>query len=145
MARILLRLRETKEECPMEERCERQPGAAFDFRAGGRLVVVALWCCPDGSELRVVRWQLRGRERALYQWARGQDFPALGEEQSGAEEEWTAGVVLERRDGPATRWSTLRRQELTGADLARFVARLNGWEAGLIDRAEKLARKAERL
>ena len=82
----------------MEERCERQPGTTFDFRAGGRLAVVALWWCPGGSELRVVRWQLRGRERALYGWARGQDFPASADAEMGDEEEWIAGVALERRE-----------------------------------------------
>jgi hypothetical protein len=130
----------------MDERCERQPGETIDFRAGGRLTIVALWWCPGGSELRVVRWHLRGHERALYNWARGRDVATpTADEAAGSEEEWTAGVALERREGPTGRWSTVQRQELTGADPARFAARLNGWEAGLIDRAEKLARKTERL
>ena len=56
-----------------------------------------------------------------------------------------AGVALEQREAAGARWSTVQRQELEGQDLHSFAARLRGWEAGLLDRAEKLARRVKRL
>ena len=43
---------------------------SWRFAAGSRVEVVAVWACPGDVTLRVVRWVLRGRERALYRWAR---------------------------------------------------------------------------
>ncbi|HMA34892.1 MAG TPA: hypothetical protein VKY74_10480 [Chloroflexia bacterium] len=122
----------------MDEEWERQAGSTWELGAGSRLSVVASWRGADGGELRVVRWQLQGAVRDLYHWARGQS----GAETGGPAEPdtvWVAGVALERRAGPTARWDTIRRQELTGADPAHFAARLHGWEAGLLDRATKLA------
>ncbi|HZR98334.1 MAG TPA: hypothetical protein VFE37_06490 [Chloroflexota bacterium] len=98
----------------------------------GALAVVARWACPGGVTLRVVRWALYGRERALYRWARGLDFEV------GAER-WTAGVALERQDGPGGRWQTLARQEIEGLGPTLPEGRLRGWEAGLVARGAKLA------
>ncbi len=127
----------------MQEDCRRIEGAALDLNAGGQVRVVAQWECPDGRAWRVVRWELRGRERALYAWA---DRGALDLDDSTEEaESWIAGVALEKRDAPATRWSRIRKQELTGTDPAAFAGRLRGWEAGLIDRAERLIHRAQRL
>lgn len=129
-------------DAPVDEPGEGHPGVQLDFGFGGHLQVVAAWDEAEGSGWRVVRWQLRGRERALMHWARGQDVPAATGDETAA---WTAGVALERRDTPGGRWSTVQRQELTGADPAQFAARLRGWEAGLCDRATKLARRGKRL
>lgn len=99
----------------------------------GALAVVARWECPGGVTLRVVRWALYGRERALYRWARGLDFD------SGTEQ-WAAGVALERQEGTGGRWQTLARQETEGATGAALPeGRLRGWEAGLVARGAKLA------
>ena len=124
--------------------CERQGGATRSFGSDGHVRVVALWLCADGREFRVVRWELRGAPRDLYQWVRGQDYPAHADAGSGIEE-WIAGVALEQRESATARWSTMRRQEWEGQDLRSVAARLRGWEAGLLDRAEKLARHVKRL
>jgi hypothetical protein len=116
--------------------CERQEGATRSFGSEGQVRVVAVWLCADGREFRVVRWALRGPARDLYQWSRGRDFQA-------AADEWIAGVALEQRESATARWSTVQRQELEGQDLRSFAARLRGWEAGLLDRAEKLARQVK--
>ncbi|HUS16496.1 MAG TPA: hypothetical protein VM536_15975 [Chloroflexia bacterium] len=123
----------------MDEGCQERPGSSREFGAAGRLQVVARWECSDGAEIRVVRWELRGGARDLMHWARGQAFAPDAEAEP--EETWAAGVALERRAGPSARWDTVRRQELTGRDPRLFAARLNGWEAGLRDRAQRLARK----
>ena len=123
---------------------ERQAGATRSFGSDGQVRVVAVWVCADGREFRVVRWELRGAPRDLYQWVRGRDFPAYADAVSGADE-WIAGVALEQRESATARWSTVRRQEWEGQDLHSVAARLRGWEAGLLDRAEKLARRIKRL
>jgi hypothetical protein len=124
--------------------CERQGGATRRFGSEGQVRVVAAWVCAGGRELRVVRWELRGAARDLYQWGRGRDFQAADDTGSDMEE-WIAGVALEQRESATARWSTVQRQELKGQDLRSFAARLRGWEAGLLDRAEKLARRVKRL
>jgi hypothetical protein len=124
--------------------CERQAGVTRSFGSEGQVRVVALWLCSDGREFRVVRWELRGAPRDLYQWVRGRDFPAAVDAVSGADA-WIAGVALEQRESTTARWSTVRRQEWEGQDLRSVAARLRGWEAGLLDRAEKLARHVKRL
>ena len=124
--------------------CERQGGATRSFGSDGQVRVVAVWVCADGREFRVVRWELRGAPPDLYQWVRGQDFPAAADSGSRIEE-WIAGVALEQRESTTARWSTVRRQEWEGQDLRSVAARLRGWEAGLLDRAEKLARRVKRL
>jgi hypothetical protein len=98
----------------------------------GTLAVVALWECPSGVTVRVVRWALRDPARALYRWARGLDFDARADG-------WVAGVALERQDAPGGRWQTLARQETEGVGPALPEARLRGWEAGLVARGAKLA------
>ena len=124
--------------------CERQEGATRSFGSEGQVCIVAVWLCAEGRAFRVVRWELRGAARDLYQWSRGRDFQAADDAGSGAGE-WIAGVALEHRESATARWSTVRRQELEGQDLGSFAARLHGWEAGLVDRAEKLARRVKRL
>ncbi len=124
--------------------CERQEGATRSFGSEGQVRVVAVWLCADGREFRVVRWELRGASRDLYQWGRGRDFQAADDAATDTEE-WIAGVALEQREAAGARWSTVQRQELEGQDLHSFAARLRGWEAGLLDRAEKLARRVKRL
>ncbi|HLH24109.1 MAG TPA: hypothetical protein VK066_16430 [Chloroflexota bacterium] len=98
----------------------------------GAIAVVAVWDCAGDVTLRVVRWALFGRERALYRWARGLDF-------DGAADAWAAGVALERQDAPGGRWQTLARQETEGVGGAPPLGRLRGWEAGLVARGAKLA------
>ncbi|HEY7063530.1 MAG TPA: hypothetical protein VII06_18775 [Chloroflexota bacterium] len=98
----------------------------------GALTVVAAWTRRDGVSVRVVRWALYGRERALYRWARGLDFDL-------APRRWVAGVALERQDGVGSRWQTLARQEIEGSGTALPEARLRGWEAGVVARGAKLA------
>jgi hypothetical protein len=106
-----------------------QPSSEF----GGRsLAVVASWVAPGDVALRVVRWTLRGDERALYRWARGLDFDQ-------ARGQWVAGVALERRDGPRGRWQTLARHEIEGHGRTLPESRLHGWELGLVARGAKLA------
>jgi hypothetical protein len=102
------------------------------FSGGSALEVVAVWPCPGGVTLRVVRWVLRGRERALYRWARGLDHAT-------APAEWAAGVALERSDAPGARWQSLTRHETEGMGDALPEGRLRGWEAGLLARGAKLA------
>jgi hypothetical protein len=124
--------------------CERQDGVTRHLGSEGQVRVVAAWICVDGRELRVVRWELRGAARDLYQWGRGRDFQeAAGPSTDAAE--WIAGVALEQRESATARWSTIQRQELEGQDLHSVAARLRGWEAGLLDRAEKLTRRVKRL
>lgn len=127
----------------MEDERGRETGPSYDLGHGSALQVAAQWTAGEGRALRVVRWQLQGSMRQLYHWARGAGFAAGPGDEDGAigAERWAAGVALEQQDVPGGRWNTLQRQELTGADPARFRARLDGWEAGLIDRAERLARK----
>ena len=120
--------------------CERQGGATRSFGSEGQVRVVAVWVCAEGRAFRVVRWELRGAARDLYQWGRGRDFQA-GDAAGSDTEDWIAGVALEQRESATARWSTMQRQELEGQDLHSFAARLRGWEAGLLDRAEKLARR----
>lgn len=124
---------------------ERQPGPPVRLRFGGEgeLRVVAVWWGPEGAEMRVVRWELRGAARVLYHWARGQSAPDPDAAADAEEptETWVAGVALERRAGPTARWDSVQRQELTTADPAAAAARLHGWEAGLLDRAARLARR----
>src|SRR5689334_18167609 len=122
--------------------CERQEGTTRSLGSQGQVRVVAVWLCGDGREFRVVRWELRGAARDLYQWGRGRDFEAPDDAGSGTEE-WIAGVALEQRESATARWSTVQRQELEGQDLRSFAGRLRGWEAGLVDRAEKLARRVK--
>jgi hypothetical protein len=129
----------------MDGEWERQPGALLDLGGGSRLTVVAIWWGPEGAELRVVRWQLRSPVRELYHWARGQAFATGTADDDEDAEPWVAGVALERRDSPTARWATIQRQELSGAEPAQFAARLRGWEAGLLDRAEKMTRVVKRL
>lgn len=124
--------------------CERQEGTTRSLGSEGQVRVVAVWLCADGREFRVVRWRLRGAARDLYQWGRGRDFEARDEAGSGTED-WIAGVALEQRESATARWSTIQRQELEGQDIPSFAGRLRGWEAGLMDRAEKLARRVKRL
>ncbi len=110
---------------------------ARDLGAAGSLEVVARWDCPGGVTLRVVRWRLQGPARALVLWARGVDV----------ETGWGAlclmGVALERRDSPLGRWQTVARQEVDVARGAVPVARLRGWEAGLVSRGAKLAARLQ--
>ncbi len=122
---------------------ERQPGPPARLRLGGEgeLRVVAVWWGAEGAEMRVVRWELRGAARVLYHWARGQSAPDPDPEPAVRDEAWVAGVALERRAGPTARWDTVQRQELTTADPLAAAARLHGWEAGLLDRAARLARR----
>lgn len=107
----------------MREDWEDAPGlpARLAFGQEGHLTVVAAWWGPEGAELRVVRWELRGAARALYHWARGQSAPTLGEDEAddAAADTWIAGVALEQRASPTARWDTLRRQETDGPNLAR--------------------------
>jgi hypothetical protein len=124
--------------------CERRGGVTRRLGSEGQVRVVAVWTCTDGRELRVVRWELRGAARDLYQWGRGRDFQAADDAENEAAE-WTAGVALEQRESATARWSTVQRQELEGQDLHRVAGRLRGWEAGLLDRAEKLSRRVKRL
>jgi hypothetical protein len=118
-------------------------GPTYDFGPNGAVRIRAEWACGDGSVLRVARWQLRGAARGLYHWARAQGYvePMLPAEAWEEPEAWIAGVSLESQDAPGARWSVLQRQEATTADPALLAARLNGWEAGLIDRATRLARR----
>jgi hypothetical protein len=130
----------------MREDWEDAPGLPIRLAFGqeGHLTVVAAWWGPEGAELRVVRWELRGAARALYHWARGQSAPAPGADADDADDAaaaWIAGVALEQRAGPTARWDTLRRQETDGPDLAALAPRLHGWEAGLRDRAERIMRR----
>jgi len=113
------------------------------FGGEGELRVVALWWGPEGGEMRVVRWELRGAVRVLYHWARGQSAPDPDADPDNDEpaDTWVAGVALERRAGPTARWDTVQRQELTATNPAAVAARLHGWEAGLLDRATRLARR----
>lgn len=124
---------------------ERQPGPPARLRFGGEgeLRVVAVWWGPEGGEMRVVRWELRGAARVLYHWARGQSAPDpdVDPESDEPVDTWVAGVALERRAGPTARWDTVQRQELTATNPAAVAARLHGWEAGLLDRATRLARR----
>jgi len=122
--------------------CERQEGTTRSLGSEGQVRVVAVWLCADGREFRVVRWELRGATRDLYQWGRGRDFETPDDAGSGTEE-WIAGVALEQRESATARWSTIQRQELEGQDLRSFAGRLRGWEAGLVDRAERLARRVK--
>jgi hypothetical protein len=120
-----------------------QTGPCYDFGADGAVRIRAEWTCGDGSVLRVARWQLRGQARGLYHWARGQSYvdPADSAADWEEPEEWLMGVSLESQDAPGARWSVLQRQEAATTDPGLRAARLNGWEAGLIDRATRLARR----
>ena len=121
---------------------ERQPGPPARLRFGGEgeLRVVAVWWGSAGAEMRVVRWELRGASRVLYHWARGQSAPDPDPvDADDPPETWVAGVALERRAGPTARWDTVQRQELTTNDPIAAAPRLHGWEAGLVDRATRLA------
>ena len=120
-----------------------QVGPTYDFGADGAVQIRAQWACGDGSLLRVARWELRGAPRGLYHWVRAQHYmdPAGAAEDSEEPEEWVVGASLESQDAPNARWSVLQRQEATTADPGRLAARLNGWEAGLVDRATRLARR----
>ena len=120
-----------------------QLGPTYDCGADGAVQIRAQWTCDDGSALRVARWELRGAPRGLYHWARGQAYMASAGAADAWDEpdDWVVGVSLESQDGPDARWSVLQRQEATTADPGRLAARLNGWEAGLFDRATRLARR----
>ena len=120
-----------------------QAGPTYDFGSDGAVQIRAQWAFGDGSVLRVARWQLRGAPRGLYHWARAQRYTdsASAAEDWEEPEEWVVGVSLESQDAPGARWSVLQRQEATTADPGRLAARLNGWEAGLFDRATRLARR----
>jgi hypothetical protein len=147
LARILLTCTPPRGNAVTEQPGAPHAGPTYDFGSNGALRIRAEWACGDGSFLRVARWQLRGAARGLYHWARSQGYadPALTAGEWEEPEAWTVGVSLESQDASGARWSVLQRQEATTVDPALLAGRLNGWEAGLIDRATRLARRRAAL